>query len=345
MRHHGALAAGHSACSPLSVAVIAVSLLTACSGSATPSSRVGASSPSQAAELPAERDIETTRAMKINAVPSPDWALVASGHLWVAGVEPGLARFDAATGQRQGGLPIQNVCLAMDLGFGSLWAASCTHDRPTLSRVDVNSGRLRASVELPDGGPAEESSVGAGEGGVWVLSRGVPQHLIFVDPSSDKVLRSFQAPENAAAVRAGLGAVWVSTTNPGSLVRLEPGTGKVIATIPLGKGARFLALSSNAVWVMNQQDGTVSRVDPESNIVIATIKVSSSAIDGGDIAASDRAVWVRVSDVLAAKIDPQTNKVIDRLGPPAGSGSVAIAENSVWITAHDVASLWRVPQP
>ena len=329
--------------SRLSVAVMAVSLLTACSGSSTPSSR--ASSSSQAAGLPAERDIETTRAMKFNAAPSPDWALVASGHLWVAGVEPGLARFDAATGQTQGGLHIQNVCLAMDVGFGSLWAASCTPDRPMLSRVDVNSGQLMASVELPEGGPAEESSVGAGEGGVWVLSRGVPQHLIVVDPSSDKVLRSFPAPENAAAVRVGLGGVWVSTTNPGSLVRMDPGTGRVIATIPVGKGARFLALSSNAVWVMNQQDGTVSRVDPESNRVVATIKVSSSAIEGGDIAASDGAVWVRVSDVLAAKIDPQTNKVIDRLGPPAGSGSVAIAENSVWITAHDVTSLWRVPQP
>jgi YVTN family beta-propeller protein len=169
--------------------------------------------------------------------------------------------------------------------------------------------------------------------------------LIVVDPSSNKVLRIFPAPENAAAVRAGLGGVWVTTNNPGSLVRLDPGTGKVIATIPVGEGARFLALSSKAVWVMNQQDGTVSRVDPASNGVVATIKVSSAAIDGGDIAASDRAVWVRVSDVLAAKIDPQTNKVIDRLGPPAGSGSVAIAEDSVWITAHDVTSLWRVPQP
>ena len=283
--------------------------------------------------------------MKINAAPSPDWALVAGGHLWVAGVEPGLARYDATTGQRQGGLPIQNICVAMDVGFGSLWAASCTPGRPILNRVDGNSGRLLASVELPEGGPAEESSVAAGEGGVWMLSRGVPQHLIVVDPTSDKVQRSFPAPENAAAVRAGLGGVWVSTTNPGSLVRLDPGTGKVIATIPVGEGARFLALSSNAAWVMNQQDGTVSRVDPASNRVIATIKVSSSAIDGGDIAASDRAVWVRVSDVLAAKIDPQTNTVIDRLGPPAGSGGVAIADNSVWITAHDVTSLWRVPQP
>ena len=329
---------------PVSAAVVAVLLVMAFSCSTSPSAGSGASSPSQAAGLPAQRDIEATGALKITATPSPDWAFIANGHLWVAGVDPGLTEYNATSGQRQGGLPIQDVCLAMDVGFGSLWVASCTPDTPKLSRVDVNSGRLIATIGLPEGGPAEESSIGAGEGGVWILSSGVPQRLIVVDPTSNKVLRIFPAPENAAAVRAGLGGIWVSTTNPGTLVRLDPGTGAVVATITVGDGARFLALSGNAVWVMNQQDGTVSRVDPASNHLVATITVSSSPIDGGDIAASDRSVWVRVSDALAAKIDPQTNQVIDRLGPPEGSGSVAIGVDSVWITAHDVTSMWRVPQ-
>ncbi|MBJ7600143.1 hypothetical protein [Candidatus Nephthysia bennettiae] len=294
--------------------------------------------------LPAERDIGTTGALKINAAPCPDWALVAFGSLWVSGVEPGLARYDAATGQRIGGLSIQNVCLAMDSGFGSVWAASCTPGRPTLSRVDAKTGRLVATIELTQGAPARESSVGAGEGGIWLLSNGAPKHLIILDPNSNKVLGEVPVPVDAAAVRAGLGAVWVTTSSPGSLVRLDPRSGKVIATIPVGGGARFLALSTSAVWVMNQEDGTVSRVEPESNRVVATIRVSSSPIQGGDITASDDAVWVRVSDVLAARIHPPSNNVIDRVGPPKGSGSVAIADDSVWITAHDVTSLWRLPQ-
>jgi YVTN family beta-propeller protein len=293
--------------------------------------------------LPAERDIEATGAIKISAAPYPDWAVVVFEHLWVSGVEPGLARYSAATGQRQGGLSVQDVCLAMDSGFGSIWAASCTPGKATLNRVDARTGRLTARIELP-ARAAKESSVGAGDGGVWVLSDGPPRHLIVVDPSSDRVSRTVPAPENAAAVRAGLGGIWVSTSSPGSVVRLDPRSGNVIAKIPVGDGARFLALTTDAAWVMNQLDGTVSRIDPKSNRVVATIKVSSSAIVGGDIAASDRAVWVRVSDALVARIDPQTNRVIDRIGPPKGSGSVAIADDSVWITAHDVNSLWRVPQ-
>jgi hypothetical protein len=79
--------------------------------------------------------------------------------------------------------------------------------------------------------------------------------------------------------------------------------------------------------------------------VTATIKVSSGGISGGDIAASADAVWVRVTDdALAVRIDPRTNAVVDRLGPPTGSGGAAIAEASVWITAHDDRqAVWRLP--
>src|SRR5207247_3306119 len=90
------------------VAVIAVSLLTACSS---------ATLPPNAAALPAERDIETTGGLQITATPSPDWALVSAGQLWVAGVRPGLARCDAATRPRHGGLSIEGACLRTEIGL------------------------------------------------------------------------------------------------------------------------------------------------------------------------------------------------------------------------------------
>jgi YVTN family beta-propeller protein len=111
----------------------------------------------------------------------------------------------------------------------------------------------------------------------------------------------------------------------------------------VGRGPRFLALTQQAIWVMNQTDGTVSRVDPESNRVVATIRVSADPIHGGDIAATDTSVWVRVTDALAVRIDPRTNEVTDRLGPSVGSGCLGIADGWVWITAHDVLAIWCVP--
>ena len=106
----------------------------------------------------------------------------------------------------------------------------------------------------------------------------------------------------------------------------------------------FLAVGPDAVWVISPSDATVSRVDPATNTVTSTIKVSSG-ISGGDIAASSDAVWVRGTEVaLAVRIDPQTNAVVDRLGPLAGSGGVAVTDTSVWLTAHDIQSIWRLPQ-
>ena len=91
-----------------------------------------------------------------------------------------------------------------------------------------------------------------------------------------------------------------------------------------------------------RRDGVTG--DPATNTVTSTIRVSSG-ISGGDVAASSDAVWVRgTKDALAVRIDPQANAVVDRLGPLTGSGGVAITDTSVWIIAHDIQSIWRLPE-
>jgi hypothetical protein len=42
--------------------------------------------------LPALRDVTAAGASTIKALPSPDWAVVAGGGVWVSGVGPGLQR-------------------------------------------------------------------------------------------------------------------------------------------------------------------------------------------------------------------------------------------------------------
>ena len=281
--------------------------------------------------------------MTIKASPSPDWAVAAAGSLWVAGVGPGLQQYNATTGAVTGEVAIYSVCSAMDQGFGSIWAMSCDYSSPKLVRIDAATGASIAEIPMPARLPAE-SSVGAGEDAVWLLTSGIPRQLLAVDPDTNTVARTLPAPEGAVAVRAGLGAVWVSVAAPGQVVRLDPASGQAVATVAVGQGASFLAVGADAVWVISASDATVSRLDPATNAVTATIKVAPGGISGGDIAASADAVWVRVADdALAVRIDPHTNAVVDRLGPPAGSGGVAIADASVWITAHDTQSIWRLP--
>jgi streptogramin lyase len=311
---------------------------------ANPPKSGAAESLAQADSLPAARDIVASGATTIVAKPSPDWAVATPGSVWVAGVGPGLQRYDATSGAMTGQLAIFSVCSAMDQGFGSVWAVSCEFSSPELVRIDAKSGASIAEIPVPARLPAE-SSIGAGEGAVWMLTSGSPRQLIAVDPSTNTVARTFPAPEGAVAVRAGLGSVWVSVAAPGQLVRLDPATGKVAATVDVGPSASFLALAPDAVWVITGSDGTVARVDPAKNTVTARINVSSGGISGGDIVATADAVWVRVTkDALAVLINPQTNAVVDRLGPSAGSGGIAVADGSVWITAHDRQSIWRLPR-
>lgn len=110
-----------------------------------------------------------------------------------------------------------------------------------------------------------------------------------------------------------------------------------------GAGARFFAVGEGAVRVQNNVAGTGSRVDPATNRVTATIPVDDGPVSGGDLTVGGGFVWARVSGSLVAKIDPRTNTVVARYGPAGGSGSVAADAQALWITAHDVNAVYRLP--
>ena len=210
-------------------------------------------------------------------------------------------------------------------------------------RIDAKTAkveRVEFGVPIPD----SEASVGAGEGAVWVVVGKNADTLVAVDPKSLKVVQQYPIPSASAGVRAGLGGVWITRPGAGELLRVDPATGEVVATIDVGPGPRFLAVGEGSVWVMNQTDGTVSRVDPATDQVTATID-SGAPINGGDIAVGGGSVWVRGGPELLARIDPATDLVTERYGPDAGSGSVAADEGAVWVTAHDVSTIWRLPLP
>jgi virginiamycin B lyase len=210
------------------------------------------------------RDVTAAGASTIKASPSPDWAVAAAGGVWVSGVGPGLQRYDATTGAVTGELAIYSVCSAMDQGFGSVWAMSCDYGSPKLVRIDAATGASTAEIPMPARLPAE-SSVGAGEGAVWLLTSGSPRQLLAVDPGTNTVARTLPAPEGATAVRAGLGAVWVPVATPGQVVRIDPASGQVVATINVGPNASFLAVGPDAVWVRVKDDALAVRIDPQAN--------------------------------------------------------------------------------
>lgn len=239
---------------------------------------------------------------------------------------------------------VPNPCGAMEVGFGALWVANCQDS--SLYRIDLKAARVTAVIPTGLADPNGELSIAVGAGSVWLLTdeRGV---LSRVDPQTNRVgTRIKVAPYSYAAV-FGFGSVWITNTGKegsgnGFVQRVDPGTSRVMATIPVGPIPRFLAAGEGGVWTLNQGDGSVSRIDPASNKVVATIGVGSEG-PGGDIATGAGAVWVRASKVLLSVIRPDTNRVVERFGPPAGSGAVRVADKFLWITAHDIQTVWVLP--
>ena len=230
----------------------------------------------------------------------------------------------------------------MVVAYGSVWVASC--QAASIYRIDRGSGEVTARIPTGLADPQGELSLAAGAGAVWVLSDSQGM-LSRVDVARNQVVDRIPVARYSYAAVFGFGSVWVTNTGAGDAVgagavqRIDPGTNKVTATVPVGPQPRFLAAGEGGVWTLNQGDGSVSRVDPVTNSVAATIAVGVPG-SGGDIATGQGRVWVRASKVLLTTIDPATNRIIERFGPPAGSGAVRVADDAVWVTAHDIHTVW-----
>jgi YVTN family beta-propeller protein len=294
-------------------------------------------------EAPPVIPIDKAAVATISLKGYPDFLEIGFGSVWVSNPGTGtVQRIDAKTDKVIAEVKVNGPCAAMAVGYDSLWVASCKDK--TIVRINGKSNTITATIPITVAN--SEASLAAGEGGIWVLTdkKGV---LSRIDPETNKVVAQIPVKPNSFAAMAGHGAIWITNTgeprtkDKGSVQRIDPKTNAVTATIPVGVQPRFLAVGEGAVWVLNQMDGTVSRIDPKTNEIAATIDAGVPGL-GGDIAAGEGAVWVRANKVLLLAIDPKTNQVVKRFGPPAGSGAVRAGDGAVWVSAHDVNKVWRL---
>ena len=292
-----------------------------------------------------EKDIADTGAAEIDI--TGDWLSAGAGAVWLS--SPGdqsIYRLDPKSGETVATVAVPQLpCAASDFGFGALWTETC--DKAGLAKIDPRTNRVSRHVGLPIGALSEdgEASLGVGEGAVWLVLGAKTCESCFVaqiDPRSLDVTARIDVREGAAAVRVGEDAVWVTNPSRSIVQKIDPRTNRVVATTQVGPTPRFLAVGEGGVWTLNQGDGSLTRLDPASGKVVATIPAQVIG-DGGDITAGLGFVWVRGSGVLLTSINPKTNAIDTRYGPPSGSGAVIAAPDAVWLSAHDVGKVWRLP--
>jgi len=327
----------------LLLAVTVASSCTAGSDDQSPREPSSSATPLEpVADLPEPSELEgLPGAEAISASPFPDFMVVAFGRLWVGGVDDGMGVYDAATGASLGSIEVR-PCTAMDAGFGAVWSGDCDEPR-SLVRIDPKTMQVTGRVDVPF---PDEGSVAAGEGALWMVGdgEGCTGCLLYrIDPETLEITDTYEIPAGSFAARAAFGVVWVTVPGADVVLRIDPETGEIDQEIATGNGPRFLAVGEGAVWVMTAGDGGVTHIDPASGAVVASIEVDTSFISGGDIAVGEGSVWLRDTDQMVARIDPSTDRVVELLGPPRGSGSVAAGNGNLWVSAHDTLTIYRVP--
>ena len=307
-------------------------------------------------DLPPTRDLATiSGVITIDAGPHPDWLIMTGDTVWVAGVGDDngttVARYRTSTAELLGLVRIGTesngighvpaVCVSMATGFGSVWVVDCPSK--TLSRFDISSGAVLATIALPVTAVAVNTMIAAGEGGVFVLSSGGKQTIVRVDPVTNAIVGTVNAPPGASALYAGAGALWISSAAPGAVRKTDPITGATISLVETTSGERFLAMGDGSLWARNDYSAVVSRIDPQTCTVIASVQVSTRSFGGGDLHFGGGYLWARVSDALVAQVDPSTNTVIARYGKPSDYGSAVASEHELWISSATEQKIWRVP--
>jgi streptogramin lyase len=271
-----------------------------------------------------------------------DFLVLEGDDAWVTN-EGRVEKLTASSAAPVVSVAIAEPCGAMAVDFGALWVADCRNR--TLVRVDLATHRVAATIPTGLAEPEGELSVATGAGSVWLLTDAAGV-LSRIDPATNEVVARITVPPRSYAAVFGFGSVWISTSaaserdaGSGSVERVDPASNRVVATIPVGPNPRFLAAGAGGVWTLNQGDGTVSRVSPETNALVATIAAGVPGT-GGDIAVAASRVWVRAKTTALSVIDPASNGVVARYGPPNGSGAVRGNDRVVWVTAHDVHGVW-----
>ena len=333
-------------------ALFAMMVVSGCSeaaGSSTPAetpppaASTTAGEPAAIDESPAESPFTDLDEVADRLDQGGDWLTSGAGGVWITN-GLGLDRLDPATGELVAQIAVpQGACESTTVGMGLVWTATC--GEPGVARIDPATNKLTGHASLPEGTLLDsEGTIGAGSGSVWIAADGKHCHdcrVAKIDARSMEVTAMIPVEPGASSVRFGYQHVWVVNPDKNLVQKVDPQTERVVQTTKTGVLPRFFDVGEGAVWTLNQGDGTVTRVDPRSGL--ATNIDAGVPGSGGDLAVGGGWVWARGGDdPLLVCIDPRTNEVAETYGPPSGSGAVTTGYGAVWVSAHDITTVWKL---
>jgi virginiamycin B lyase len=164
-------------------------------------------------------DPSTNRIIARVVVPSGSYCPVfADGFLWITSTRHNLlSKIDPATNKVVAKIPVGPRPRFVTAGAGSVWTLN--QGDGTISRVDTQSSKLRATIPTTLAGPGGEISFGFGS--VWATLIGTP--ITRIDARNTSNVQSWKG-KGGDSIRAGLGYVWLTDIEAGTVMRFSPTT-------------------------------------------------------------------------------------------------------------------------
>ena len=339
----------------VSILLFGVALGTLSSGVATGFQ----ASPSASSHPPVDIPFAGLKADAVIAAPFGPGAVASTEAVWVPGRTAGtIVRIEAKDNTI--GAPIAvgaQPCASLVDAFDSLWVPLCGDG--VIARVDVKT--LKSTATLKTRVAVGDGRIATGVGSIWAITdrKGV---LSRIDPDTNASVAEIYVAGGAASVVFADEVLWITSEEAvstslkagsstsikadsstlikgGSLTRVNPHNNEVVEVVEVGPKPGALAVGEGGVWTLNRGNGTVTRVDPATNKVVATIALGGTVADG-EIAAGLGSVWISASGAPIIRIDPRTNRAVQRF-TGEGGGAILVAHGSLWVAAGPQVT-WRL---
>src|SRR5262245_58058905 len=165
--------------------------------------------------------IERLKPEQVFNIPGiPDWIAI-DEHVWVSNEQKNsVTRIDPKANAIVATIPVGKApCSGLAAGFGSLWVPNCGD--PSVSRLDLGTGKISATLKLTIGN--EEGGLTTGAGSVWMMTD-AKGTLSRIDPATNAVVAEIYVAPGSFAVAFGEDAVWVTSTERSLVTRVNAHT-------------------------------------------------------------------------------------------------------------------------
>jgi class 3 adenylate cyclase len=199
------------------------------------------------------------------------------------------------------------------------------------------------------------SAFGFGLGYIWLTQ---DRSLLRIPPNPPQAgaaaLQAIQVvklPSGSSGVGFYDASVWVSNSLANKVYRVDPVGGRIVATILVGSNpSGYFAFGFGGIWAPNNGDSTITFIDPRTNQadtfpVDARTSTTAEGYGPAGVAVGFGSVWVSLSGVKLARIDPTTHRstIVSIGASPYYYGSqVAVGFGSVWVAKGGDGAVARV---